>query len=65
MPVDVRLTRSALLSTNGNDVLRLELSDPFGRTLTGYLKEPKDLSRGPFPVLVNVPGAGPSVGAPA
>ena len=64
VPVDVKLERSGLLSTNGCDVFRVELSDPFGRTVSGYLKEPKDLSGGPFPVLVNIPGAGPCIGAP-
>ena len=64
VPVDVRLERSGILSTNGCDVFRVELSDPFGRTVGGYLKEPKDMSGGPFPVLVNIPGAGPCIGAP-
>ena len=64
VPVDVKLERSGLLSTNGCDVFRVELSDPFGRTVNGYLKEPKDISKGPFPVLVNIPGAGPCIGAP-
>ena len=30
------------------------------RTLWGYLREPKDLSRGPFRAVVAVPGAGPA-----
>ena len=38
----------------------LEIPTVEGRTLWGYLSEPKDLSKGPFPVVVSVPGAGPS-----
>jgi len=65
VPVDVKLEKSELLSTNGCDVYRVALSDPFGRTVNGYLKEPKSLLRGKrYPVLVNIPGAGPCVGAP-
>ena len=59
---DVRLERLDGLSTNGCDVYMLSLSDPKGRKVYGFLKEPKDLSRAPYPVRVNIPGAGPSMG---
>ena len=59
---DVRLERLDGLSTNGCDVYMLSLSDPKGRKVYGFLKEPKDLSRAPYPVRVHIPGAGPSVG---
>lgn len=44
------------------DCRRYELVIPTvgGRKLYGFLSEPKDLSKGPYPVLVSVPGAGPS-----
>ena len=42
------------------DLYELEIPTVEGRTLWGYLSEPKDLSKGPFPVIVSVPGAGPS-----
>ena len=59
---DVSLEHIPLLSTNGCNVYMLSLTDPRGRKVYGFLKEPKDLSKGPFPVRVGVPGAGPSVG---
>ena len=42
------------------NLYELEIPTVEGRTLWGYLSEPKDLSKGPFPVIVRVPGAGPS-----
>ena len=42
------------------DLYELEIPTIDGRSVWGYLSEPKDLSKGPFPVLVTVPGAGPS-----
>ncbi len=62
VPEDVKLELLPSMSTNGCNVYMLSLSDPRGRTVYGFLKEPKDLSKGPFPVRVHVPGAGPSMG---
>ena len=59
---DVVLEPVPSLSTKGCNVYMLSLSDPRGRKVYGFLKEPKDLSKGPFPVRVGIPGAGPSVG---
>ena len=64
VPEDVRLERLDSLSTNGFHVYMLSLSDPKGRTVYGFLKEPRELGRGRFPVRVHIPGAGPSVGMP-
>ena len=64
VPEDVRLERLGTLSTNGCDVYMLSLTGPSGARLYGFLKEPADLSRGPFPAKVHIPGAGPSVGGP-
>ena len=64
VPEDVRLERLGSLSTNGCDVYMLSLTGPSGACLYGFLKEPADLSSGPFPAKVHIPGAGPSVGVP-
>ena len=64
VPEDVRIERIDALSTNGYDLFELSLSSPHGERLYGLLSEPHDLSRGPFPVRVFVPGAGPSDGMP-
>ena len=56
--------RATLIEDEGSPVrnlYELEIPVPGGRTIWGYLSEPKDLSKGPFPVVVSVPGAGPSV----
>ena len=65
VPHDVRLERLEALSTNGCDVSLVSLSGPGGERYYGFLKEPSDKSRGPFPAQVKIPGAGPSVGVPA
>lgn len=61
---DVKLERIDSLSTNGCDVYMLSLSDPKGRKVYGFLKEPEGLSSAPYPVCVSVPGGGPAVGTP-
>ena len=62
VPEDITLEPVPSLATAGCNVYLISLSDPKGRKVYGFLKEPKDLSKGPFPVRVGVPGAGPSVG---
>jgi cephalosporin-C deacetylase-like acetyl esterase len=62
---DVRLEQIDSLSTNGCNVYLLSLSDPQGRKVYGFLKEPKRSSAVRYPVEVRIPGAGPSVGGPA
>ena len=42
------------------DLYELEIPAVGGRTVWGYLSVPKDASRGPFPMFVSVPGAGPA-----
>ena len=39
----------------------LKIPSTQGRTVYGFYSEPNDASKGPFPLNVNVPGAGPSV----
>ena len=62
VPVDVKLERLDGFCTAARTVSRLSLTTPHGRTVDGVLTEPADLSAGPFPVRINVPGAGPSYG---
>lgn len=38
----------------------LKIPSTQGRTVYGYYSEPNDKSKGPYPLAVNVPGAGPS-----
>ena len=64
VPADVKLEPLPALSTNAHDVSLLSLRDPQGRTVYGFLSVPKDRTRGPFPVRVAIPGAGPSEGLP-
>ena len=65
VPEDIQLERLDSISTNGCDVYMVSLSGPRGGRLYGFLKEPSDRARGPFPARVHVPGAGPSVGGPS
>lgn len=65
IPKDVRLEKLAKLSTDKFDVYRLTLATPHGKTVDGLLSEPADLSRGPYPTRLSVPGAGPSTGCPS
>ena len=64
VPVDVKLEPLPQLSTNGCDVSLLSLSAPRGRTVWGFLSVPKGPAKGPWPVRVHIPGAGPNVGTP-
>ena len=65
IPVDVRLEKLAKYSNASQDAYRISLTTPHGKTIDGLLTEPADLSKGPFPVRIGVPGAGPSTGCPA
>lgn len=44
----------------GRDLYELEIPSTRGRTVWGYLSVPSDKSKGPYPLVVNVPGAGPA-----
>lgn len=44
----------------GRDLFELEIPATCGRSVWGYLSVPKDKSKGPYPLVVNVPGAGPA-----
>ena len=62
VPVDVKMERVESLSCADENVYRVSVTSPHGRTVDGMLAEPADLSKGPFPARLNVPGAGPSWG---
>lgn len=64
VPVDVKLERLPRFCTTGQNAYRLSLTTPHGRIIDGVLTEPSDLDKGPYPVRLYVPGAGPSTGCP-
>ncbi len=56
----IKMTKVEDDNSKLRNLYELEIPTVEGRTLWGYLSEPKDLSKGPFPVIMGVPGAGPS-----
>ena len=56
----IKMTKVEDDNSKSRNLYELEIPTVEGRTLWGYLSEPKDLSKGPFPVVMSVPGAGPS-----
>ena len=56
----IKMTRIEDDKSASRNLYELEIPVLEGRSIWGYLSEPKDLSKGPFPVIVGVPGAGPS-----
>ena len=65
VPVDVKLEKLEKYSNAGQTAYRLSLTTPHGKTIDGVLAEPADLAKGPYPVRLSVPGAGPSTGCPS
>lgn len=64
VPNDFTLERIDRLSDSTANVYRVSLTTPHGYKVDGILSEPADLTRGPFPALLGVPGAGHSKGVP-
>jgi len=62
VPENIRMERQPLLCRPGYDVFLVSCATYGGHRVWAMLSEPTDLSRGPFPVQVNVPGAGPAEG---
>jgi len=58
VPEDVRIEPMPGRATKTMNCFRLSFATAGGRRVYGWLTEPKDLSKGPFPVRVRVPGAG-------
>ena len=63
VPIAVEKTPAPDLSTKEHDVFRVSFATFNGTRVYGFLAVPK--GEGPFPVCVNVPGAGPGVVAPS
>ena len=59
VPLDVRLEPCEKYSNEKRVLSRVSFATFRGRRVWGFLSEPRDRSRGPFPTRVNVPGAGP------
>ena len=62
VPVDVKLETIDRYTNDRQTAYRVTLTTPHGKTIDGLLTEPADLSKGPYPVRLTVPGAGPSMG---
>jgi len=62
VPEDIRMERQPRLCRDGYDVYLVSCATYGGHRTWAMLAEPTDLSRGPYPVTVNVPGAGPAQG---
>ena len=59
VPLDVRSEPCEGYSDGRRVLSRVSFATFGGRRVWGFLSEPRDRSRGPFPTRVNVPGAGP------
>lgn len=58
VPVDAQVEPMPERSSATMTCCRVSFATVDGRRVYGWLTEPKDLSKGPFPVRVRVPGAG-------
>ena len=61
VPAPVKSTKIPPNNVKGCDLYELEIPSTAGRTVWGYLSVPKDRSKGPYPLTVRVPGAGPAL----
>lgn len=64
VPPDVQQERLAQYCTDRREVFLVSFATVGGRRVYGFLTLPKDLSNGPYPVQLSVPGAGPSQAVP-
>lgn len=62
VPANVRVERVAKWCTDKHECFKVSFATFDGRRVYGFLSVP--VGKGPFPVEVNVPGAGPGVVAP-
>ena len=58
VPVDAKMELVPEKSAGPCNYYRVSFASYGGRRVYGWLSEPKDLSKGPFPVRLSVPGAG-------
>jgi len=64
VPLDARVTRLESACTDATEVSLVSFATFNGKRMYGFLSVPADRSRGPFPVRVTVPWAGPGAHAP-
>lgn len=64
VPVDMKQERLTQYCTDRREVYLVSFATVGGRRVYGFLTLPKDLSKGPYPVRLSVPGAGPSLAIP-
>ena len=62
LPEDLTLEEIPQLATEKRTVYRLKIRTLNDKFAHGFLSLPKNQGEGPFPVICNVPGAGPGVG---
>lgn len=62
VPVDAKMELVPGKSGGKCNYYRVSFASYGGRRVYGWLSEPKDLSKGPFPVRLSVPGAGIGAG---
>ena len=60
VPLDMRRAKVEAMCDAEFDVWKLSCATFGGKRTWGFLVEPKDVSKGPLPLHVNVPGAGPA-----
>ena len=61
VPPDLRRERMDWLCDGGFEVWKVSAATFGGKRTWGFLVAPRDLSSGPLPLYVNVPGAGPAL----
>ena len=64
VPLDAKMTPDEKLSTKDAEVFRVNFATFGGKRVYGFLAVPRDKSAAPFPLLVEVPGAGPGAVKP-
>jgi cephalosporin-C deacetylase-like acetyl esterase len=64
VPLDPRVERMEPQSNEKHECFKVSFATFDGQRVYGFLSVPKGKGAGPFPVEVNVPGAGPGVAGP-
>ncbi len=64
VPADPRVERLAAQSNEKHECFKVSFATFDGQRVYGFLSVPKGQGAGPFPVEVNVPGAGPGAAGP-
>ena len=61
VPVDLRREKLPDISDDAFDVWKVSVATFGGKRTWGFLVEPKDSAKGPLPMHINIPGAGPAM----